>query len=114
VAGVNIRFRFFHPKPQAAIEGIVRRHPKVRQKLETVAQEIAVIAKADAPVGFTGDYRDSIQSKVYLAADGLRGRVFSDDFKAGFIEFGTEDTPAFHTLQKAAQSTGLRWRPVKR
>jgi hypothetical protein len=105
-----VRFRYF--RYNRAIEGAVRRHPKVRDRLQATVNDLVPVAKGNAPT-LTGDYVDSIDGIVYMAADGLRGRLLARDWKAGLIEFGTVDTPAFHPLQMAAQASGLRWRAVK-
>jgi hypothetical protein len=97
-------------------EAQVRHSAAVGAGLEAATQQMVSEAQAIAPVGppTPGTFRDSIQSKVEEAEDGYRGWVFSDDFKAKFLEWGTEDTPAFHIFQRAAEATGLRWRPANR
>lgn len=59
-----------------------------------------------APVGETGDYKASIRvtseaGHVYLGAF---------DFKAGWIEFGTVDTPVFAPLRLGVTSAEMEFR----
>lgn len=56
----------------------------------------------------TGEYRDSIHATIQKVAGIWVGRVVANVRYAGYLEIGTEDTPAFHTLTTAAESVGLR------
>lgn len=62
----------------------------------------------------TGEYERGIVANVGL--DGLtwRGRAAGTAPYSGFLEDGTEDTPAFHFLSRAAESVGLRLTVVTR
>ncbi len=111
----SVRFDHFHYN--RACEATIRRSPQIRIPLQSYADRGRDAARGFAPVGPTdpGSYRDSIESDVYLAADGLRGRFRARDFKSRWIEFGTggtSPTPAFHVLQRAGYTLGLRWRQV--
>lgn len=71
------------------------------------AEQIAAAARTIAPYDPTSDgphYRDQIGVDVGVE-DGLAtGRVHADDEAAGYIEFGTVDTPTFAPLRRAAES----------
>lgn len=54
--------------------------------------EVIPVWRDNSPVD-TGEYRDSI--KVTKPAEGGRGQVGTDDPKARYIEYGTNDTPEF-------------------
>jgi hypothetical protein len=101
----------FHYRSQ--VEPAIRRFHGLRPILKRRADEMVPHAKSIAPVGdYTGggDYRDSIDSIVYMAHDGLRGRLVATDFKAWWIEVGTAWTPARHVLARAATMAGYRLR----
>jgi len=63
---------------------------EMTRALLAAAEEAAEYWKSIAPVE-SGAYRDSIEVKRY----GDDVYVVASDFKAGWIEFGTEDTPEF-------------------
>ncbi len=72
--------------------------------LRDVAGSIADAARGLAPVK-TGDYQSSIT--VTDAEDGNGVWVVATDWKAGFIEFGTTNNPAWAPLLRGAESVGL-------
>lgn len=78
-----------------------------------LAQEYAEVglrhAKANAPVR-SGEYRNSLRAEVSETSTGWAGMILSDDRKAPFLEFGTEDTPTFATLRRALEATGAQRR----
>jgi pectin methylesterase-like acyl-CoA thioesterase len=80
---------------------LIPKMPIVQAAINIVGQDMEEIARATAPVA-TGKYRDSI----HVIEDGDGIILVADDEKAHYIEFGTEDTPAFATLRKAAESAG--------
>jgi hypothetical protein len=59
-----------------------------------------------APVK-TGYYKDSIEHAVGRDARSVIGRVFSTDFAAHLIEFGSINNPAYAPLRNGVESTGL-------
>jgi len=75
---------------------------EVRRALRKIAEAQADEARRTAPVD-TGAYRDSIHVEEDTSPDG-RARVFviADDPKAAFIEYGSQTTPRFRTLGRAA------------
>lgn len=83
------------------------RSDDAKKMLEPLAEEAAEAAYNLAPVK-TGNYRDSIEGVVAVDDDGgWVGRVLADDFKAGWIEFGTGPpypTKAHRTLALGVES----------
>lgn len=75
-------------------------HPQLGRVLGEMADDAADEARAIAPYD-EGDYRDSIGSTVVHDEGVLKGIVYSDDPKAMWLEFGTEDTPTFATLRRS-------------
>ncbi len=80
----------------------VAQSEEIRRALRKIAEAQADEARRTAPVD-TGAYRDSIHVEEDTSPDG-RARVFviADDPKAVFIEYGSQDTPRFRTLGRAA------------
>lgn len=72
-----------------------------KDKRVEVAGKIAESARANAPVR-TGTFRDSIN--VEQSGDVVA--VVNDDPVAGYVEYGTSDTPAFATMTNAARQFG--------
>jgi hypothetical protein len=110
-------------------EGITISYPGMRELLQSklVAQELSIrvqraeaYARGIAPRGATGEYENSFYTRVSRTEGGwtLRGRgkrarlidrhdraaafLGNDDPNAFQIEVGTKDTPAHHTLVRAA------------
>jgi hypothetical protein len=75
--------------------------------LGAYANRAAEAARALAPVD-SGEYRQSIGGAVGVERGTLVGRVYSKDFKAHWIEFGTVDTPVFAPLRRGVESLGLK------
>lgn len=95
----------FEPAPfaeqkLATWDGLI---PPLEVRVEAVAAE----AIATAPVD-SGKYKSSITSQVGFDERGkIIGRVRADDWKAAWIEFGTEKTRTHATLRKAFMSLGM-------
>lgn len=71
------------------------------------AEAAARAAQSIAPF-LTGDYMRSIKPEVGYDGDGfIMARVNAWDYKAIWLEFGTEDTPTFATLRRGTDMTGL-------
>ncbi len=104
--------------PNPAAPGELIRTPLMVRMLGERADLAAVRAREIAPVD-TGAYRDSIEGQSGWRNSIAWGRLNAQDFKAGWIEFGTSRWPAHATLRLACESTGLavrsgrrlRWRP---
>lgn len=75
--------------------------------LEDRAQEAANAAKSYSPIR-TANYLESIGATSKVDGGEARGYVYAKDFKALWIEFGTEDTPTFAPLRKGAEAAGLK------
>lgn len=91
----------FVPNPR--FESQARQSREMREAIRRATEPALREAQRLAPVD-SGEYRDSLQ--IVEDADGVR--LMSDDDKASFIEFGTEDTPAFAPLRKGTEAAGLR------
>ncbi len=81
-------------------EADLRRDRGVVRAVAEVAEKGAAAARSIAPVA-SGAYRDSIHTDD---SEGLPVRIVADDFKAGWIEFGTSDTPKFRVLGRTADA----------
>ena len=87
-----------------------------REAVLAKAKEAAEYAKTIAPVnktgkphttpgGYTdtpGQYRDSIEAVAVFENGEWRGRVISHDWKAQWIEYGTEKMPKQAVFRRAA------------
>jgi hypothetical protein len=78
------------------LEKLLLSAPEVIGAARVKADRVAEEAKVIAPVR-TGAYRDSI----HVEQDGIESNVVADVPYAGFVEFGTEDTPIFAPLRRA-------------
>lgn len=103
----SIRFKSFRYNRQ--VEPAIRRSTDMERALAEPTKAAAAAAQGFAPVR-TGRYRDSIHGTVEMASDGWRGKIVADDFKSGWIEFGSIHIGARHPLQRGAQAAGLRFR----
>lgn len=77
-------------------------HPLMAVALDRMAAHVADEARAVAPFD-EGDYHDSIEHDVIVEEGVTKGVVYSDDYKALFIEYGTVDTPAFAPLRRGLE-----------
>lgn len=90
-------------------------HADVQMGARLIAVQIADRARATAPVGDPsvdpnpGAYRDSIVVQKSNRPNSGVYRVFSNDPKASWIEFGTASHPALFIFRNAAESLGLRF-----
>jgi hypothetical protein len=94
-----------------AVEKQLLRDPNMAQMLATYAEAGAENARADAPTGHRHrglHYRDSIHAAVGVDGRGPFGRVFSVDFAAHLVEFGSVHNPAYAPLRRGVEATGLR------
>lgn len=91
--------------PNPLFPGQLLRSTILLDDLEEQAQEIADAAKELAPV-LSGAYRDGLVGVAGQDGGEVQGRVVGRDFKSGWIEFGTSDTPAFAPIRRAAESKG--------
>lgn len=88
---------------------LIARTPQMAAAMVARAGEVRDAAISIAPIGpgEGGHYRDQITADAAVI-DGLAGgRVNAWKFTAGFIEFGTSDTPAFAVLRTACDAAGL-------
>lgn len=84
--------------PNPFLEAELEKELDVSEAAEVAAQ----IARAIAPVD-SGEYRDSI----HVESDGEQTRLVAGTDHGIYVEIGTEDTPAFHVLTRAAEAAGL-------
>lgn len=91
-----------------------RTDPDLRAVLERAVTDAARYAQSIAPVGepgeggaYTtehrepGDYQRSIKGTVHVGPSRMVGRIESDDFKAGWIEYGAAHMPQYRVLGRA-------------
>ena len=95
-------FATFLPVPN--VEEVIQ--PLLVPYVTALAEQVAEGARGAAPV-LTGDYRDSIKAEVGYEDGKLVARVNAYDYKAWWIEAGTEDTRAFAPLATGAELAGL-------
>lgn len=78
-----------------------------RRTAGRVADRAREIARAEAYD--TGDYHDSINVQSGVDEQSRQAAVVvADDWKAGFIEFGTSEQPARAPLRRGADAAGVR------
>lgn len=77
-------------------------HPLMALMLDRMAAQVADDARSVAPFD-EGDYLDSIAHDVIVEEGVTKGVVYSDDWKAMLIEFGTVDTPTFAPLRRGLE-----------
>jgi hypothetical protein len=90
--------------PNPGFERLLSASREYVDGLAESAEPGAEAAKAIAPVA-SGAYRDGIEVRVVGRTVFLSGT----DFKSGWIEYGTEDTPIFACLRRGAQTAGLKF-----
>lgn len=94
-------------EPDPTFIDAIKRGSEMKQLIEEttdqVTEEATRIARAEAfDESHDGDhYADSLETDVFLGADGYQGRTNAFDFKAHWIEFGTIKTAAKHVLSRA-------------
>ena len=88
--------------------------PELREALERMGTEGVAYAKSIAPVGepgqggaysghqhrHPGEYRDSLDHEIHEGRTRMSLRIFSKDFKAGWIEKGTKHMPKYAVLSR--------------
>jgi hypothetical protein len=88
--------------PNPFLEAELRASPAFNVAMHSIREHIAQEARDTAPVSTDpgdptpGSFRDSI----HVEGD----NVVADDPVANIIEFGSEDTPVFATLRRAAEA----------
>lgn len=90
----------FLPNPAFADE--LARELEASGAMRAPAEQVAENARSNAPVD-TGAYRDSI----HVESDESGTRVVAGTDHAVYVEWGTEDTPAFHVMTRAAEESGF-------
>lgn len=89
---------------------LLGRTPAMLAAMLARADGVAEHVRANAPVGEGngGHYKDQIETGPSPITSLTAGaRVSAKKFTSGWIEFGTEDTPAFAPLRNAADANGL-------
>jgi hypothetical protein len=77
-------------KPVDLVRLQARIVPKIVAAVTEGCGAVVDEAQAIAPVGETGDFRDSIHTaSVEVVGTAVNGRVVNDSDHAGFVEFGT-------------------------
>jgi hypothetical protein len=97
----------FIPNPLGI--ALIARTPFMANAMVERADAVAEAAKAIAPEGpgHGGHYRDMIDTAAIVSEGVAGGRVNAWKFTAGFIEFGTSDTPTFAVLRTSCDAAGL-------
>ena|SRR5437899_5001545 len=88
--------------------------PELRAAFERMGPEGVAYAKSVAPVGVPGEggaysghahrrpgeYRDSLEWEIHEGRTRMSLRIFSTNFKAGWIEKGTKHMPKYAVLSR--------------
>lgn len=85
----------------------LRESPELRAYFASLGRKAVAYAQSIAPVGerntthsYPGQYRDSIQFEVSTGRSRMALRVFSDDYKAWWIEYGSRKMPRHAVLRR--------------
>lgn len=100
-----MRFSLNRPGVEAAVRssGVVR-------FLEETGERVVRSVEDHAP-RHTGDFEGSItKTGVHPTAKGVELTVFSTDWAAHIVEFGSMNNPAYSPFRRAASSLGLMLR----
>ena len=77
--------------------------------LRQFGEKAAAEARNLGPVGDSEPhYVDMIDVDLGIEGDTALARVNANKFTSNWIEFGTEDTPAFAPLRRGAEAAGLK------
>ena len=98
----------FVPNPVGLVA--IARSIEMQTAMGVAANEIATGARAIAPYDPLTpiNYRDEIDVAIGINEDGLAaGRVNAWVEWAGYVEFGTVDTPIFAPLRRASEAASL-------
>ena len=87
------------------LERALKDVPEIGDSAFEVAEKIAEIAAATAPIGLTADYANGIKAQRFKGG----ARVIATDYKSSWIEFGvpSRNQPAHWILRNAAEDAGL-------
>jgi hypothetical protein len=98
----------------------LRTSGQLRAALAAVVAQGVAYARSIAPVGRgageggaylprtgrrPGDYRNGIVGEVAVTRTRMVGRVLATDFKAGWIEYGSEHMPKYRVLGRTTDHT---------
>jgi hypothetical protein len=101
-----------------AIEVYLMTNPELEAELLRLAKEGEAYGRSIAPVGDKehklksgyidkpGDYRDSIEGMVVQGHRRMKGRVRATDYKAHWIEYGTQKMTKRAVLRQVADHLG--------
>lgn len=87
---------------QRALRSLLR-EPPAQGVLDTAAEALVQRIEDESPVQ-TGHFQDSIKSRRYP----LSRRVFSTDYFAHLIEWGSANNMAYAPFRRAARALGFR------
>lgn len=93
--GVSVQVKYV---PNLVGIELATKSPEIIAVLNYLGQQIYDSAKSLAPVD-TGAFQDSI-----TLDKGLEPVVYSDIRYAGYLEFGTSDTPTFAVFRRASET----------
>lgn len=96
-------FRFV-PNPEGI--ALLERGPAALAAVSRAAEAGIDEAAAIAPER-TGAYKRGLKAQAGVDGGKVRGRMNATDFKSGWIELGTSDTPTFAVLRRACDAAGL-------
>jgi hypothetical protein len=91
--------------PNPAAEEQIASSAEMGAAIEHYSEQLADGARDAAPV-LTGAYRNSIQVEMETEGGMVIGVVSANVDYAGWIEFGTSDTPAFAPMRRGIDRVG--------
>jgi hypothetical protein len=97
-----------HFVPNPMFEEQLQRATFLIDDMGDMAEKALEGVRSTAPVD-TGAYRDSWQSEAGIGPDGkATGRVYTEDKRANFIEFGTSEYPFGAPMRRGLERAGFK------
>lgn len=93
----------FRSNPAASVQ--LALDPEVRLNVQRKAEQVKALVIGGAPIGDTEDFVHSI----FVAPKDDGYVVYSNDFAAHLIEFGSVRNPAYAPFRRAVMAAGLRY-----
>ena len=93
MAGVRLR------QNPSAIADFLRLDSVVWAHIDSIIKETAEYGRSIAPV-LTGDYKDSIKTRMVHNPTRMKGQVYSRDWKVFIVEFGARNVATGATFAK--------------
>jgi hypothetical protein len=89
--------------PNPAFDAEFQREALTRLGMVRVAEELKLVVETIAPVGPTGDYKNSIEA----GEDAISAFVTTKDFAGHIVEWGSVNNPPYAPIRRAVIEAGL-------